>query len=134
VVYRPLSAKDKEKILDIELGKVWWRTLKALSLNNKLANEVFTLTVTKKLRKEMLEAAYEKKSARKLKNIVDKYVGTAITRILASHQVKEAGTVVLDFKGGAVTADFKAQPKEQAILNVALTAPQEFEEDLDKAT
>jgi ATP-dependent Clp protease ATP-binding subunit ClpA len=129
VVYRPLSAKDKDRILDLELGKVWWRTLKALSINNaKLKDEVFTLTITKRLRKQILDESYEKNSARKLKGVVDKYVGTAITRILASHQVTVAGEVILDFKGGEVVADFKAQLKGQPVTNVVSIASQPYED------
>lgn len=120
VVYRPLLNKDKDRILDIEVRKVWWRALRALSLlNAKFENQSFTLVVSKRLRKYMLEEAYEKQSARKLKDVIDRCLGDSIARILASNQIERPGTVIMDYKHGKVVRSFREQDPT-AIMNASL--------------
>ena len=127
VVYKPLTGKDKDKILDIEIRKVWWRCLRALSLlNANFAEQVFSLNVTTKLRKAMLKEAYEKGSARKLKLVIDKYLVDALASILASNQITQPGSIVLDIKHGRVVGDFRQQTNERALLSAALEPPEDW--------
>src|ERR1019366_5428514 len=99
VVYRPLSRADKNKILDIEIGKVWYRALRSLSLtDSKLVNTTFTLSITNALRSKILAEAEDKSSARRLKLVVDKYIAGSISRILASNQLTQPGTIILDYR------------------------------------
>lgn len=123
VVYKPLSNKDKDRILDIEIRRVWWRALRALSLSNaKFENKAFTLAVTKRLRKVMLREAYEKNSARKLKAVIDKFISDSLTRVIASQQIEVPGTIILDYKHNKVVGDFRVHDPRSLILNAAIDA------------
>ena len=119
VVFRSLTLEELDKILDLELWKVYERCLKALINNSGDMKNVFTLKVSDSMRSFLLQAGPEKKyGARNLAKTVNDFVATPLATIIATGQVKTPGVVYLDVQNDATVAEFREHHIEKGALQI----------------
>jgi ATP-dependent Clp protease ATP-binding subunit ClpC len=113
VVFDSLSPQDCAQILDLEIEKVRKRTAYA------------SLTISPALREHILKTGFsEEYGGRELKRTVERLLTDPISDAVLGEQISESGSLVLDWKDGAVTVA-KAQEVEieEAPIPVAMVTP-----------
>ena len=93
IVFNTLKPEDIEQILSLELDKLQERIIVQ-------SDKLFTINVSPKALEQILKEGYSKRdNARFLKRTVDKYVSDPIASLLATSQIVNGDTVVVDYCG-----------------------------------
>ncbi len=110
VVFHPLNREELDEVLDIELRQVQKRVLDSTT-------RPFTFRITSEGREFLLEEGTDQRyGARHLKRAIERYVVYPIARLLATIQVHQGDTLVIDLgEQGLVflrdTENRSAEPK-----------------------
>lgn len=121
VVFKSLSPTDLIPILKIELDKL--RTQVVLTSRN-----VFELDVSPAAESKILADGYDKRyNARNLRRTIEKYVSLPLARLVATGQVTDNDTIIVDYKDGKwlyyAKTEVKSRTGEQSISAGQLEMP-----------
>ena len=141
VVFNLLSEEHLKNILALEIGKIWQRVLGCIVTNPADTREMlFTLKVTPKLNSFLLEKGLNNEGARGLRKVVQEYIATPITSIIATRQVTEPGSVVFDLEDGKIAASFEKDEHsiiltdplpDKSLLNKVVNATPHSDDDIN---
>lgn len=121
VVFKSLSPTDLIPILKIELDKL--RTQVVLTSRN-----VFELDVSPAAESKILVDGYDKRyNARNLRRTIEKYVSLPLARLVATGQVTDNDTIIVDYKDGKwlyyAKTEVKSRTGEQSISAGRMEVP-----------
>ena len=109
VVFRALTVKELNGILDKELWMVYERALSAMLKRPEFGSTtkgIFQLGLTDRMREFLLAGTEKKHGARNITKAVNDHVAKKIATIIATQQVTKPGFVVFDYNDGLVSASY----------------------------
>jgi ATP-dependent Clp protease ATP-binding subunit ClpA len=119
LVYKPLTAEAINRIINIEVWKVWNRGLSVVMAANERSPTpqqlVFTLGVTTKLNEFLSKGSDPKHGARNIKRMIEEHIVSPLATIIGTGQLRKPGMVVLDIQDKAITAIFKEQNTDEIV-------------------
>ncbi len=105
VVFRTLRPEQLQQILELELGKVQQRILRAVGQNH------FTFTCTPEVKQWLLQEGTDPKyGARHLKRVIEKNLVYGLANLVATGQIKPGDNILVGAKSGGGLSFAKAVP------------------------